>query len=166
MSVTAAQFTSDFPEFASSPPAQIAFWLNYAAVLLTSRWGPSAADPWPTTAPFPALTLYDIGTELLVAHNLALEAAAVQDGASGGIPGSTVGPTSSMSVDKVSVSSDNNVATYKNAGDFNLTSYGIRFMRLLRMVGAGALEVNVGCSYPFLNGPAWYGPTVDQGSGF
>jgi hypothetical protein len=145
--ITDAQFRADFPEFNDSsryPPSVVAFQINFAAVQMNQcRWGASTYNEPPAVPPAPitatTLSLYDMGMELFVAHNLALEAQAARQGAAGGVPGASTGGTSSKSVDKVSVGYDTAVASLEGGGDFNLTVYGTRYLRLLRMVGTGGI---------------------------
>jgi hypothetical protein len=128
MSLTPAQFRLDFPEFSNPIQFQdslITFWINNAANLInTCRWD----------------TLATLGTELLVAHNLVLSARD-QASAVAGVPGEMTGPVSAKAVDKVSVSFDTNAAALPNAGDYNLTVYGVRFLRLARMIGSGGTQL-------------------------
>lgn len=142
MTIDVATFRQNFPAFASSaayPDAEIQFWLTAAYVLHDpARWG----------------DILDLGVQLYVAHNVAIDGAAGA-GASGGggIPGGVVGPVSSASVDKVSYSRDARAANLPDAGDFNLTTWGLRWYRLMRMAGAGPVQVGVppgasNCPYP------------------
>lgn len=143
--ITPAQFRADFPEFASSvayPNSQLTFWLNFAYVMLNAtRWGRSL----------------DMGAELFVAHNICLEARAQADAARGGIPGQQVGPINSKSVDKVSMGYDTSSGIEVGAGHWNLTIYGTRFVRMMKLFGAGPVQVGIG-QVPSGNGPAWPGP--------
>ncbi len=169
--INAAQFRADFPEFASTSAftdAQISFWLSIASQTLNgSRWGASAAATWPTDlTTAPTRTLYDLGSELITAHNLALEGRAAAAAANGGIPGESSGMLNSKSVDKVSAGYDTSSVADKSGGHWNLTTYGLRYWRYAKLMGAGAQLVNVGTNYPWLNGPAWGGPAIDQGYGW
>lgn len=148
--ITPAQFRTDFPEFASTtkyPNSGVTFWLNLAYALLNAdRWGQQI----------------DVGAELFVAHNLVIEAKAQAEASAGGIPGGQVGPINSKSVDKVSVGYDTGAGIQPDAGHWNLSVYGTRFIRLLRMFGAGPLFVGVGY-VPGLSGQAWPGPSTIPG---
>lgn len=128
--MTATQFRSDFPEFSDPeayPDSLINFWLGVAASLVNaSRW----------------MELTNLGLELVTAHHLVLSARDGLAAATGGVPGEMKGPTSAKSVDKVSVSYDTNAAALTDAGAWNLTSYGVRFLGLARMMGAGGMQVN------------------------
>lgn len=150
MTITVAQFRADFTEFASTtkyPNSAVTFWLTLAYQLLNAdRWGAQI----------------DIGAELFVAHNLVIEAKAQAEFAAGGIPGGQVGPVNSKSVDKVSVSYDTGAGIQLDAGHWNLSVYGTRFIRLARMFGAGPLFAGVGY-VPALSGMAWPGPSTLPG---
>lgn len=147
--ISEAQFRKDLPEFtdpAVYTPYGINFWLNIAKQSInTHRWGGSAHDPWPTVLlDLPDLTLYDLGTELFIAHQLVLEARANAVVAAGGIPGEVSGPVSSKSVDKVSVSYDVQAIIEAGAGYWNLTTYGLRYFRMMMLAGMGAVQIGIG----------------------
>jgi len=150
MTITVAQFRADFPEFASTvdfPNSGAQFWLGIAYQLLNaSRWGAQL----------------DLAVELFTAHNLAIEAKASRDAKGGGIPGQQAGPINSKSVSSVSVGYDSSAALESNAGHWNLTVYGTRLIRLIRMFGAGPIFVGVG-SAPSFSGSAWTGPLTTPG---
>ena len=143
--INAKQFRTDLPEFQDGnayPDPQVALYINLAGQLMNGRrWGPSAADPWPDSSP-PPLKVFDHGVELFVAHNLVLDARNRKDARKkGNIPGTVKGPVNNASVDKASVGYDTQAGIEENAGHWNQSTYGIRFIRLLRMMGAGALQV-------------------------
>lgn len=71
-------------------------------------------------------------TCLYVAHYLAAQAA----GASGGL-----GIVSGKSVDGASVSYDTATASEQGAGFWNLTAYGRELYQLMRVFGAGAVQI-------------------------
>lgn len=123
-----AQFREDFPEFASVtdyPTAQVNFWAGIASKLVDlDRWG----------------DLYDQGISLFVAHNLVLQRRNIAGAASGG-SGGLVGSVSSKSVGAVSVSYDVNAVMESGAGQWNLTSYGLQYIQLARMIGAGGVQL-------------------------
>ncbi|MFA9439408.1 DUF4054 domain-containing protein [Uliginosibacterium sp. sgz301328] len=125
----AAQFRLDFPEFADTsvyPDAQVNFWLSLGAKLLPPcRWG----------------DLLDYGLELFTAHNLVIQTRNQQIADAGGTPGAVTGPATSKAVDKVSVSYDAASVLNADAGDWNMTTYGIQFYRLMMMVGAGGVQL-------------------------
>jgi hypothetical protein len=130
MTVTPAQLRSDFPEFNDTvryPDSLVQTWLTVAASLVNaSRW----------------MELTNIGIELVTAHHLVLSVRDETAAAVGGAPGTMTGPTASKSVDKVSVSYDTASATIEGAGFWNMTSYGVRYISMARMFGAGGLQIN------------------------
>lgn len=150
MAITVAQFRIDYPEFTDTvtyPNSGVTYWLTLAYQLLNpDRWGAQI----------------DTAAELFVAHNLALEARAQAEATNGVIPGTTTGPISSKSVDKVSVSFDVGSGIQPDAGHWNLTVYGTRFIRLVRMFGAGPLFIGVG-AVPTGSGLGWPGPLTTPG---
>lgn len=147
------QFIADYPEFNSAafPQSGFNYWLNFASIMLTGRWGSPAAQGDP-------LALYDIGCELFVAHHLVIEALNQKAVAVGGLPGISRGVISSESPGSVSISYDTNASLELDAGHWNLTTYGTRFVNTARMLGAAPMTVGPsGCAGPY-NGPAWPGP--------
>lgn len=149
MTITANQFRTNFTAFANTelfPDPTIDFWLAVAYKLLP-------ADRWST--------MFDTAAELFVAHNVSLEARTLKEAANGKVPGQSMGMLSSKSVDKVSASYDTGSAAEENAGHWNLTLYGQRFIRLARMFGAGPVQIGAGCydaSNPLASINAWAGP--------
>lgn len=130
MTVTAAQLRTDFPEFANPtiyPDSLVNMWLTVANSLVNP-------DRW--------VELTNLGLELVTCHHLAMSARDQLAAGVGGAPGEVKGPTASKSVDKVSVSYDTSAVTLTDAGFWNATSYGTRFLGLARMMGAGGLQVN------------------------
>lgn len=119
-----ATFRADFPQFAdvtTYPDASVNFWLGLAVQLLPSdRWG----------------DLLSQGIELYAAHNLTLATRAATVG--GGLYS---GPASSKSVDKVSVSYDTKFGLEPDAGVWALTPYGNQFLYLMRLIGAGGIQL-------------------------
>ncbi len=127
--MTPAQFRTVSPEFANStryPDAQVAFWLGVAESFVNSRrWR----------------ELSDLGIALCTAHHLVIAARDQADAAKSGVPGQVNGPMASFSVDKVSTGYDAGAVTLLDAGFWNLTSYGVRYLTLARMMGAGGVQV-------------------------
>jgi hypothetical protein len=127
--VTPAQFRQDFPEFSDTtryPDSLVTLWLTVGTSLVNEcRWG----------------ELTNIGIELVTAHHLAIAARDQQAAAGGGIPGQSSGPLSSKAVDKVSASYDTGAASLSDAGFWNLTSYGTRFLGLARLMGGGGMQL-------------------------
>ena len=146
---TVEQFLADFPRFDTSGatgegavqfgPDAINYWLNFAVLSVNhARFG----------------TWYYTAVELFMAHNLALEARAEQGGDQT-IPGLIVGAIASTASGDVSVSY-NSMANFElGAGHWNLTIYGLRFIRMCRMVAAGPIQITGGCGW---GGGAWSGP--------
>jgi len=132
--VTVSKFRADFPAFKNStivPDGTIQFWLDFVQngpALDPGRWG-----NWWTT-----------GIELFVAHNTALDTEAAGDAARGLPPGFSQGVLNSQSVDKASAGYDTSSVLDPNAGHWNLTIYGQRLYRMMRIIGAGPVTV-AGC---------------------
>lgn len=154
MTISVAQFRADFPEFVSTelyPTPAVQFWLNFAyAMLNSSKFG----------------NQIDIAAELFTAHFITLEAKSMLASKGGGIPGQDAGgPISSKSVSSVSVSYDTGAGTEPNAGHWNLTNYGTRFIWMVNMFGAGPVQLGIG--YAPTSSLAWPGPdTTPSPSGF
>ncbi len=150
MTVTAASFVQDFPEFSDPsiyPVSAITFWLTNAGLMLDSgAWG----------------TWLDLGTELFMAHNLVMEAQAQAAANNGATPGTSQGGVvSSKSVDKVSINYDTAIAAEEGAGHYNMTVYGKRFWQMTKMVGVGCITVGPNPNTtvdPLASGNGWPGP--------
>lgn len=141
---TAQDFRQKFPEFANGsdyPGGVVDFWIELALKLVNNhtRWG----------------SFIQLGQMLFVAHNLVLEKQAIDESVNGSVPGIGKGPVNNQSVDKVSVGYDTGSAMEPDAGHWNLTIYGTRYLRLARMVGTGGVQVGIGS--PESSG-AWSGP--------
>ena len=156
--ITADSFRVDLPEFSDTTkytdPA-INYWIAIGGLLLpTCSWGDGSAD-----AVNPPSTIYDFGLEMFVAHNLVLEALAKNSANAGGVPGlSGTGLTASKSVGGVSISYDVNAGIIEGAGHWNYTTYGVRFIQLARLRGAGPVQIS---PTPMGTGAAaWFGPPV------
>lgn len=83
----------------------------------------------------------DLGTALYIAHHLVLEARAIRLANYGGLPGLTEGPVVGKGVGGVSKAQDAGAVTIDGDGHWNMTDYGIRFMALCRIVGAGGIQL-------------------------
>ena len=151
MTITVAQLRTNFPEFSSNtrfPTGQIQFWLDFAyAMLSTTRWG----------------NQLDIAAQLYASHNVVLERRAldesnVQNSFGEGAPGLSTGVISSKSVDKNSVSYSVDTSSIPGAGDLNLTIYGTRLARLIKLFGMGPVYVGGANVQPWWNSGAWAGP--------
>jgi len=132
-------FRKQFPEFGNVTKftdSQVCYWLGIGEIMVsTTRWG----------------RLRDYGVALFTAHNIVLEAQAmataaiankVSNPALAPVPGLSTGPQASKSVDKVSVAYDTTAALELEGGNWNLTVYGTRFLRLAKMAGAGPVQIN------------------------
>jgi Protein of unknown function (DUF4054) len=158
MTITAATFRTDFPEFADEiaySDQAIAYWSAFQAQFMnTDRWGAGA-----TTASAPPTTTYDFGLELAVAHYLVLQKQAADSAATGAAPGVSQGPVSSKSVAGVSVSYDTQAALEGGAGHWNLTNYGTRYARLALQIGAGPIQIGGSMILNPLDGQPYAGPS-------
>jgi hypothetical protein len=123
-----AQFRIDFPEFADDAVYTdniITYWSNLAIKLISeTRWGDAYVD----------------GINLFVAHNITLQVQDIKATGGGGIPGSS-GAVASKSVGQASKSYDTGNSSIKNGGDWNSTSYGKRYLKLVRLFGTGMVVV-------------------------
>lgn len=124
-----ATFRTNFPEFTdvtAYPDATITFWSNLAEKQVRECvW----KDVWSE------------GVQLYTAHCIAIAKNNTNAAAVGGVPGATSGPANSKTVGSASVSYDTVVASEKNAGWWNTTSYGRQFYALARMYGAGSVQL-------------------------
>lgn len=129
MTIAPATLRTNFPEFVDGnryPDSLVKFWLTVSVSMVnTDRWG----------------ELSDLGVQLCTAHHLAMAARDQGTAGAGGLPGQVTGALSSKAVDKVSASYDTSAVTIDDAGFWNMTSYGVRFLSLARMMGAGGLQV-------------------------
>ncbi len=146
MTVTVASFRQSFPEFQDPgrfADSAINLWLAFSSSLVNSTvWNSDGG------------TLADLGVQLVIAHHLVLAERDGKASAAGGTPGVVTGPQASKSVDKVSVSYNAGAVQLDGAGFWALTSYGLRFLTIARMVGAGGVQL-ASCAY----GPGPYGAT-------
>jgi len=145
MTVTVASFRAAFPEFGGPttttyPDPEVQFWLDLSSNLLDAgRWG----------------SLFDYGQQLFVAHNLSMSFNSKTDVAGGQAPGQVKGAVTSASVDKVSYSRDASSVMLPDAGHWNLSTYGLRYRQLVKMIGAGPIQVGMGDT---VSVSAWQGP--------
>jgi hypothetical protein len=158
MTVTPQSFRVDFPEFGDVgryPDSSINFQLATAGMLLNQNlWGAPAAS-----ASSPPTAIYDVGLELYTAHYLVLEAKQMREANTGALPGQTRGPITNESVGSVSVGYDTQAVIEPDAGHWNLSVFGIRFIRLSKQFGAVPFSIagNV-CTDPLNSTNAWAGP--------
>jgi hypothetical protein len=124
-----ATFRAAFPEFndtARYPDAMITFWSSFATAQVNAcRWGDQVQT----------------GVFLYTAHGVTLAAQNQKAGVIGGTPGGQSGPISSKTVGSVTAAYDTTQAAEKDAGYWNLTSYGKQFFRLARIFGAGPIQL-------------------------
>lgn len=127
--MTLTIFRNHFPEFTNTTnwtDGQINFYLALAdKMLLENRWN----------------DIKPYGVELFVAHNIVLAKSSFDSSNAGGLPGMLSGPTNSKAVGSVSISYDTQAGIEKDAGHWNLTTYGKQFIHLARMMGAGAVQL-------------------------
>lgn len=145
MAVTTTSFRESFPEFTdvlAFPEPQLEFWITLAGKMVDAdRWG----------------DLADYGMMLCAAHNLIISASDVVAAAMGGIPGNAAsGAVSSKSAGGLSFSRDVSGSAESGAGNWNASTYGTRYIRLARLMGAGPVQVGTGAS--LATGGAWAGP--------
>lgn len=122
-------FRTNFPEFSSTtdyPNTLITFWAGVAETLLRE-------DVW--------VDMYQTGVQLYVAHELVLARQNQLSAATGGVPGQSGGIASSKTVGSVSVGYDLNSNSEKDAGFWNLTNYGKQLYRLIKIFGAGCVQL-------------------------
>ena len=156
MAITVAQFRANFPMFSDTtryPDQEVSFWLSVAGLMLNT-------GRWPTTPGANGQSLLDIGTSLFVAHNLTLDLQATQRGNLGGPPGVQVGALASVGANGASVSYNTTIGVDVNDGQYNLTVFGLRFIQLAKMIGAGPIQLGIGRpppGYGLLASQAWAG---------
>lgn len=151
--ISYAQFTADYPEFATATQAQFNLYQNRAGQhLSTPGWGQPATNPTDPSQ----YTQYDIGMELVIAHFLARAQMRAKTVAAGGVPLGK-GVISAESVGPASVSYDTASATEEDAGHWNETDYGREFVQMARLVGAAPMQVSPAPSTNPYNGPGWTG---------
>lgn len=124
-----ATFRQQFPEFADTaryPEPLVAFWLDVVTRMLDpKRW----AD------------LLDVGLALALAHHLVVAVREQGSAVAGKVPGTVLGMQTSKSVDTVSVSYDVGAVTNEGGGFWNMTTYGIQFLGMARLVGSGGVQL-------------------------
>lgn len=122
-------FRVSFPEFVSAvtyPDQMITFWATFAeAQVRQCVW----KSQW------------QVGVQLFVAHEITLAAQNAKAATVGGSPGQQGGIANTKTVGSVSVGYDSTSSSEKDAGYWNLTTYGKQFIRFARMFGAGAIQL-------------------------
>lgn len=142
ITVTQAQFIADFPEFATPgstptpnfPQSAFMYYLSLAVLLI---------DPSNRAA-----TLANMMAELFIAHHLALEMLAAKDMNAGAVPGVAKGPIAGKSAGDVAISYVPGATLEMDAGHWNYTVYGQRFIRMVKMIGAGPVQIEGSCCLP------------------
>lgn len=115
-----------FADVSLYPSAQFNFYLNMGKKLLPeSRWD----------------DLLDEGLTFYIAHYLTLYERSMLASDVGGDVGKVVGNETSKSVDSVSKSMDVSSVSLTDAGHWNQTTFGIQFLQLARMIGAGGIQL-------------------------
>jgi hypothetical protein len=135
MTLNIPAFRTAFPEFASTveyPTELITLWAGVAEQMVPCK-------VWKN--------MWTVGVSLYVAHEITLEAQSRKAASVGGVPGQNGGVASTKTVGSVSVGYDPNTTTEKDAGYWNLTTYGKQFIRLARIFGAGAIQLIGGQVY-------------------
>lgn len=123
------EFRSEFPEFKDTalyPTPMIQFWATLAEQQVLQKFW---CGVWQT------------GVKLYVAHEITLAGQNVKTAANGGTPGQNSGIANNKTVGSVTVGYDSNTNTEKDAGYWNLTNYGKQFYRLVKMFGAGCIQL-------------------------
>ena len=122
-------FRMAFPEFndiTRYPDAQLNFWAGLAVAQVNCvRWGSQTY----------------MGVFLYVAHTVTLAAGNEKTAFAGGAPGAQSGPANSKTVGSATIAYDTIQTEEKDAGWWNLTSYGKTFIRLARTFGAGGVQL-------------------------
>lgn len=149
--LTPTTFRLQFPSFKNPliyTERQVQFYIDMATKLLRpERWHDMLKE----------------GYALFTAHFLAMDRiASTQPGGASGIPGAAVGIINSGTVDKVTFGKEVQSVMEDGAGHWNMTTYGLQYIRFARMFGMGPVQVGVGAPFPgqsasLYNG-AWPGP--------
>ena len=117
-----------FPAFASVPQVQLDYWVN-RALLTTSSWND------------------DHATMLLACHYMALNGLGT-DGTSQ-IAGGGMSGLSSIDMGPIKATFSNDAVKQQISGDFNASSYGQQFKKLLLARSAGGLVSDSGYYIPY-----------------
>lgn len=155
--VTVASFRQSFPAFQDItlfPDPMVDFWLSAADLMLTTRW-PNT----PKTDGGP--TMRTMGISYFTAHNLTLQRQAADEANSRGDPGLHTGTISQRTIGPTTESYDSANTVSLGAEHWNLTTFGVQFIRLAKFVGAGPLQFGGECSAYFAASSAlgaWPGP--------
>ena len=122
-------FRTQFPEFADTteyPTQMISFWSALAQQQLPqATWG----------------TIWANGVSLYTAHELTIASQDRKSAAIGGTPGISGGIANTKTVGSVTVGYDSSTTTGKDADWWNRSTYGIQMYRLIKIFGAGAIQL-------------------------
>lgn len=122
-------FRTAFPEFTNTesyPTPMVNFWVSF----VTQQIDPCI---WKNS--------WNTGVSLYLAHELTLARQNAQAAGVGGTPGLQGGVATSKTVGSVTVQYDAQTTTEKDAGYWNLTTYGKQFYRLSRVFGARCVQL-------------------------
>lgn len=141
--ITPPVFRQNFNAFADPgifDDNSIKLYLGIAGNLINDdRWGSNGDEVLDVNGIITTMGTKDYGICLFTAHHLVLMARDNTAIRGGGLPGMVEGIRNAKSVDKVSAGYDTTMVSI-NKGDFwNMTQYGIRFLHLAKMMGAGAM---------------------------
>lgn len=129
MTFDVAAFRKAFPEFNDTelyPTPMVDFWVDFISQqVVECVWKRS----------------WNMGVSLYLAHELTLARQNSKAAAVGGTPGQQGGVATSKTVGSVSVQYDAQSMSEKDAGYWNLTTYGKQFIRLVRIFGAGCVQL-------------------------
>jgi hypothetical protein len=120
--MTAAEFKSRFPAFASEPNARVdSYFARAVPYFDVERWG----------------GFYSDGVAGWVAHNIVLDNAAERDSTTD----PDTGDVTEKHVGPVGMSRDSQLMNKQADNPYYSTKYGQRYLRLARLVGAGGTAV-------------------------
>lgn len=121
------KFFPEFSDIAKYTDSSLIFWGSIASQQVKpNRWK--------------RMTLN--GIMFYVAHEVTLAGQNYATGNIGGTPGIQSGPINSKTVGSVTVAYDTTQGAEKDAGYWNLTSYGKRFIHMARMFGSGPVQIS------------------------
>lgn len=122
-------FRTQFPEFADTEvytTSDINLWATIAqAQVDVCRWK----------------TLWLTGVSLYVAHEITISVKNKQIANFQGTPGTFGGIANTKTVGSGTIGFDSSTSTEKDAGYWNLTTYGKKYIHLARMFGVGAVQL-------------------------
>lgn len=122
-------FRANFPEFADTvayPTSVIEFWAGLAQAMVSPR-------VW--------CTQWNVGVSLYVAHEITLASQNAKIAKFGGAPGTFGGVANTKTVGGATVGYDSQTTSEKDAGYWNLTSYGKKFFSLVRIFGTRPVQL-------------------------